>query len=112
MDKIDAQNNGWFSYQNVKLSKYTDTKNTVSTFNGDYADPRKCGKKVQKSFNIACIFEFGIFAGYIDLVDWLQKFIHMWRKPNLNKHFNYILLSNSCDIYQVQTEWDIGWKIT
>ena len=112
LDKIDAQNNGWFSYQNVKLSKYTDTKNTVSTFNGDYADPRKCGKKVRKSFNIAYIFEFVIFAGYIDLVDWLQKFIHMWRKPNLNKHFNYILLSNSCDIYQVQTEWDIGWKIT
>ena len=24
----------------------------------------------------------------------------------LIKHFNVILLSNSCDIYQVQTEWD------
>ena len=24
----------------------------------------------------------------------------------LTKHFNDIFLSNSCDIYQVQTEWD------
>ena len=25
-DKIDARNNGWFCYQDVKLSKYTNTK--------------------------------------------------------------------------------------
>ena len=34
LDKIDAQN-VWFYYQDVKLSKYTDTKNTVSTFYDD-----------------------------------------------------------------------------
>ena len=35
LDKIDARNNDRFYYQNVELSKYTDTKNTVSTFYGD-----------------------------------------------------------------------------
>ena len=37
LDKTDAQNDGQFYYQDVKLRKYTDTKNTVSTFYGDFA---------------------------------------------------------------------------
>ena len=35
LDKIDAQNDGRFYCQDVKLSKYTGTKNTVSSFYGD-----------------------------------------------------------------------------
>ena len=35
LDKIDAQNDGRLYCQDVKLSKYTGTKNTVSSFYGD-----------------------------------------------------------------------------
>ena len=34
--KTDARNDGRFYYQDVKLSRYTDTKITVSTFYGDW----------------------------------------------------------------------------
>ena len=35
LDKIDAQNDDWLYCQGVKFSKYTFTKNTVSSFYGD-----------------------------------------------------------------------------
>ena len=71
LDKIDTQNDGWFYYQDVKLSKYTDKKKYCFNFlcRLYYANLTKCGKKVRKSFNIPCIFESGILAGYINLAN-------------------------------------------
>ena len=66
LDKINAQNNVWLYYQDVKC---TDTKNTVSTFYGDCITGISENEKFQKYFNIACIFESGFFVAYIDLVD-------------------------------------------
>ena len=87
LDKIEAQNDGWFYYQDVKLSKYTDKKNCFNFLcRLYYANLTKCGKKVQKPFNIACIFESGIFAGYINLANWWWKFNHLWRRPNLRTY--------------------------
>ena len=108
LDKINAWNDGLFCYHDVKLSKCSNTENTVSAFYGDCITwiPENVERRFKNLNNIACIFESGIFAEYIDLDDSWQKFSHVWRKPNLIKHFNDILLSNSCDNYQVQTEWD------
>ena len=86
--KIDARNDGRFYCQDVKLSKHADTKVTVSTFYDDWIT--RISENVERrfwlSFNIACIFEPGIFAGYIDLADWWQKLSHTWRKLNLKTY--------------------------
>ena len=110
LDKIEAQNDGWFYYQDVKLSKYTDKKKTVSTF--------YVGCIMQISQNVERRFKnlltSPVFLNLVSLLD-----ISIWPIDDENlttfgedqileliKHFNDILLSNSCNIYLVQTEWD------
>ena len=104
LDKTDAQNNGWFYYQNVKLSKYTDTKNTVSTFYGDCI--MQVSQNVERRFEN--LLTLPVFLNLVSLLD-----TSIWSIDNENvpkfgenqilqlKHFNDILLSNSHNIYML-----------
>ena len=96
LDKIDAQNDVWFYYQDVKLSKYTDTKNTVSTF---YDDCITCiSENVERRLeNLkACIFESDTSIWPIDD----ENFATLGENQILEliKNFDDILLSNPCNI--------------
>ena len=102
LDKIDAQNNGWFSYQDVKLSKYTDTKNTVSTFYGDciMQVPQNVERRFEKLLTLP------VFLNLVSLLDTSIWSIDDENLPKSGenqilelKHFNDILLSNSRNIY-------------
>ena len=53
----------------VKLSKYTGTKNTVSTFYGDCILCQKMWKEGSKIFSHCLYFASGFFAGYINLAN-------------------------------------------
>ena len=88
LDKINAWNDGLFCYHDVKLSKCASTENTVSAFYGDCITwiPENVERRLKNLNNVACIFESGIFAEYINLDDSWQKFGHIWRKPNLIEH--------------------------
>ena len=110
LGKIDARNDGRFYYQDVKLSKYTDTENTVSTFYGDCIT--RILENVERRFEN--LLTLPVLSNLVSLLG-----TSIWPSDDENlatfgenqileriKHFNVILLSNSCDIYQVQTEWD------
>ena len=111
LDKTDAGNNGWFYYQDVKLGKYTDTKNTVSTFYGDCV---ACiSEKAERKFeNLLTWLVFSNLVSLLDTSIWqiddknLAMFGENIQTLELIKHVNDILLSNSCNICQAQTEWD------
>ena len=110
LDKIDAGNNSRFYYQEVKLSKYADTKNTVSTFYGDCIT--RISEKAERRFkNLLTSLVFSNLVSLLDTKIWpideknLATFGEI-QILELIKHVSDILLSNSCDIYQVQTEWD------
>ena len=89
LDKSDAQNNGHFYYQDVKLSKYTDTSNNVSTFYGDCIT--RISENVERRlenlltspvfFNLVSLLDTSIWQ-----IDYKQKFSHVWRKPNLRTY--------------------------
>ena len=64
-DKIDAQNNGSFCYQDFKLSKYTNTKNTVSTFYGNWI--MRIPENVERRFKNLLILP--IFSNLVSLLD-------------------------------------------
>ena len=84
LDKNDAQNDGQFYYQDVKLRKYTDTKNIL--------------------FQLFMVTLLDTSIWPID-----DENLAMFGENEIShliKHFNHILLSDSCDIYQMQTEWD------
>ena len=106
LDKIDARNNDRFYYQNVKLSKYIDTKNTVSTFYGDCIT--RISENIERRFkNLLTSPVFALLGTSVWSTD-DKNLATSGEKQILEliKHFNDILLSNSCDIYPVQTEWD------
>ena len=102
LDKTDAQNDGWFYYQDVKLSKYTDTKNTVSTFYGDCI--MQVSQNVERRFEN--LLTLPVFLNLVSLLDTSIWSIDDENLPKFGenqilelKHFNDILLSNSRNIY-------------
>ena len=109
-DKIDARDDGPFYHQEVNLSKYTDTKNTLSTFYSDCF--MQISQNVERKFEN--LLTSPVFLNLVSLLDtsiWLidDKNLATFGDNQileLIKHFNDILLSDSCDIQQVQTEWD------
>ena len=98
LNKTDAWNDGWILYQYVKLSKYTDTKNTVSTFYGDCIT--RISENVERSFeNLLISPVFSNLASLLDTSIWLiddKKLATFGENQILEliKHFNDILLSN------------------
>ena len=104
LDKVDARNDGRFYYQDVKLSKCTDSAFMVVL--------RGISENVKRKFKN--ILKLSVFSSLVSLLD-----TSIWPSNDENlatfgenqileviKHFNDILLSNSCNICQVQTEWD------
>ena len=107
--KVD---DGWFYHQDVKLSKYSGThkKNAVSTF---YGNCIACiSENMEGRFKSLLIMP--VFLNLVSLLDTLLwpsdgENLVTFRESQiieLTEHFsdNDILLSNLCDIYQVQNE--------
>ena len=102
-DPVNAWDDGRFYDQDVKLRKYPDTKNAVSTFYGDCIMERRSENFLTSPVFSSLVSSLDTLLWPID-VETLATFVEN-QIVELIKHFNYILLSNSCDICQVQTEW-------
>ena len=111
LDKVDARNDGRFYYQDVKLSKCTDRKKMLFQL-FIMVVLRGISENVKRKFKN--ILKLSVFSSLVSLLD-----TSIWPSNDENlatfgenqileviKHFNDILLSNSCNICQVQTEWD------
>ena len=98
LGKTDAQNDRRFYYQDVKLSKYPDTKNAVSTF---YSD---CILRISENVErrLENLFTLPVFSNLVSLLNTLlwpivdENLTTFGENQTLEliKHFKYILLSN------------------
>ena len=89
-------------------SANTLTQNTVLTFYGDCIT--HISENVERFKNLLTLLVFSNLVSLLDTSIWLidENLATFGENQILDfiKPFNNILLSNSYDIYQVQTEWD------
>ena len=89
-------------------SANTLTQNTVPTFYGDCIT--HISENVERLKNLLTLLVFSNLVSLLDTSIWLidENLATIGENQILDfiKPFNNILLSNSYDIYQVQTEWD------